>query len=194
MLQGTRFAMSRACGDGRCDHERKGASMRWVVLLCAVAALAGAVDDVAAEDEDPGAVANPVVFWELGCHDAEKSVEFFSKLFGWDFSKPEGSLLYTADTAMEQGGINGGIFTLRKARLPFVTIYVQVEEIEKKAKLVEELGGLIIEEPQDIGGGMWICLFTDPSGVTFAMLEPGRAQEAEASDGGPTEEQSADSD
>jgi predicted enzyme related to lactoylglutathione lyase len=46
-----------------------------------------------------------------------------------------------------------------------------VEDIDKKAKLIEHLGGYILEAPFEIPGGSRICLFNEPSGVTLAMLE-----------------------
>ena len=120
---------------------------------------------------------NPVVFWELACHDAEKSIAFFEKIFDWTFEQYPDSILYGAETSRDGKGVDGGIFTLRKARLPFMAIYVQVEDIHEKAKLVVEAGGMIVEEPQQIPSGSWICLFTGPSGVTFAMLESAKSGE-----------------
>ena len=69
--------------------------------------------------------------------------------------------------------MGGGIFTLRKARLPFLTIYIKVEDIEEKAHQVEQEGGFIVIEPFELESGSKICLFNEPSGVTFAMIEPG---------------------
>ena len=63
---------------------------------------------------------NPVVFWELACHDAEKSIAFFEKIFDWEFEQYPDSILYGAETSRDGNGIDGGIFTLRKARLPFM--------------------------------------------------------------------------
>ena len=40
-----------------------------------------------------------------------------------------------------------------------------------KAKLIEQLGGYILEAPFEIPSGSRICLFNEPSGVTLAMLE-----------------------
>jgi predicted enzyme related to lactoylglutathione lyase len=66
----------------------------------------------------------------------------------------------------------GGIFTLRKAKLPFLTIYIRVDDIEAKAKKIEELGGFIVIPPQEVfSGGPRICLFNEPSGVTLAMIQ-----------------------
>lgn len=39
------------------------------------------------------------------------------------------------------------------------------------AQKVTEHGGFIVDAPFDVGGGEWICLFNEPSGVTFAMIQ-----------------------
>ncbi len=114
---------------------------------------------------------NPVVFWELASHDAEASVEFFEKTFNWEIKKLPNTILYGVSSRSEDRGIDGGIFTLQKAKLPFLTVYILVDDIKEKARLIEESGGYIIEQPHEISSGSWICLFNDPSGVTFAMLQ-----------------------
>jgi len=119
---------------------------------------------------------NPVVFWELASHDAEKTVAFLQELFGWDITLDEPSGIF--DIPADRGGpgqpapfAGGGVFTLRKARLPFLTIYIRVNNIEAMAKRVEELGGLIVIPPEEFVPGSRICLFNEPSGVTLAMYE-----------------------
>ncbi|MCK4241252.1 MAG: hypothetical protein KAX30_06485 [Candidatus Atribacteria bacterium] len=64
---------------------------------------------------------------------------------------------------------------MRKAKLPFLTFYVQVKDIDKKAELIEQLGGYILEAPFEIPSGSRICLFNEPSGVTLTMLEKKRS-------------------
>lgn len=113
---------------------------------------------------------NPLVFWELASNDAEKSVAFFRDVFEWEieFNEKLGFYIVSAELASEP--MAGGIFTLGTARLPFLTLYLQVDDIEAKAKEVEKHGGHIVEPPHVIGGSR-ICLFNEPSGVTFAMIE-----------------------
>ena len=65
----------------------------------------------------------------------------------------------------------GGVFTLRKAKLPFLTMYIRVDDIDAKAKHIEELGGFIVIAPLDISKTSRICLFNEPSGVTLGMLQ-----------------------
>jgi uncharacterized protein len=113
--------------------------------------------------------ANPIVFWELASHDSEKSVQFFRDVFGWKIDFDEKAAFFkTRHNPPTLSG--GGIFTLKRAKLPFLTLYISVEDIHEMAKKVEEHGGFLVEPPFDIGGE-WICLFNEPSGVTFAMIE-----------------------
>jgi uncharacterized protein len=119
---------------------------------------------------------NPVVWWELASHDAEKSVAFFRKVFGWalEFDENAGFHVMPADLHDQRAFVGGGIFTLRRARLPFVALYIAVDDIEAKARQIVETGGFIVEAPFEIASGSRICLFNEPSGVTFAMLQRGR--------------------
>lgn len=115
---------------------------------------------------------NPVCWWELASHDADKTVAFLKQVFDWDLKFDDRLGFYVMPSGEQDraafGG--GGVFTLRKARLPFITIYIQVADIEAKARAVEAAGGFIVEGPISIGKSR-ICLFNEPSGVTLAMLE-----------------------
>ena len=115
---------------------------------------------------------NPVVFWELASHDMEKTVEFFREVFDWkiEFNDRLGFYIIPEITSLENA-IDGAVFTLKRAKLPFQTIYIKVNDIEAKAKLIPKKGGFILDEPSEIPDGSKICLFNEPSGVTFAMLE-----------------------
>jgi hypothetical protein len=117
---------------------------------------------------------NPIVMWELASHDQEKTVEFLGRLFDWglEFDEDLGFYITQAEPADREKFFGGGVFTLGKARLPFLTVYIQVEDIAEKAREIEKLGGYIVEAPHEIPGGAKICLFNEPSGVTLAMVEP----------------------
>jgi predicted enzyme related to lactoylglutathione lyase len=71
----------------------------------------------------------------------------------------------------------GYIFTLRQAKLPFLAIYIRVADIAAKRELVLKHGGSIVIEPTTIGDSR-ICLFNEPSGVTFAMIQDSGADQA----------------
>jgi hypothetical protein len=117
--------------------------------------------------------ANPVVWWELASHDAKKTVSFLNTVFDWklEFDEKLGFFIMSTDDGDKQAFGGGGVFTLGKAKLPFMALYIQVDDIEAKAKLVAETGGHIVEAPFEIQSGTKICLFNEPSGVTFAMMQ-----------------------
>jgi hypothetical protein len=121
---------------------------------------------------------NPIYWWELASHDANKTVEFLKQVFGWDIRFDEGAGFYTVPADRSHADLRGGgVFTLRKAKLPFLTLYIMVEDIFAKAKEVERAGGHIVEAPFRIGSGSHICLFNEPSGVTLAMIQPASTPE-----------------
>ncbi len=113
---------------------------------------------------------NPIVWWELATHDQEKSAKFFQDVFDWDLQIDEGVGFYKMrhDPPQITGG---GIFTLKRAKLPFVSLYIQVEDIHKMAKKVEEHGGLVKDPPFEISPGVWVWLFNVPSGVGFGIIQ-----------------------
>ncbi|MDO9545607.1 MAG: VOC family protein [Pelolinea sp.] len=123
---------------------------------------------------------NLVVFWELATHDMEKTTAFFMAVFDWkiEFNERLGFYIIPETTPANES-IEGAIFSLKRAKMPFLTIYIQVDDIFAKAGLIEEQGGSIVEAPFEIPGGSKICLFNEPSGVTFAMVEPKSKQPLE---------------
>jgi predicted enzyme related to lactoylglutathione lyase len=166
-------------GVGRQAPSERRLKMGRLALAIAVVALAVGFSAVASGGDEQTAEEakqmpkNPVVFWELASNDMEKSAEFFRKVFDWDVTFNEQIGFYQVPAFEESDGASGGyIFTLKRAKLPFLTVYILVEDIEGMAKKVEDNGGYIVEPPNAITPAYRICLFNEPSGVTFAMIEP----------------------
>ena len=115
---------------------------------------------------------NPLVYWELASHDAGKTVQFLKSVFDWSPEHDEKTGIFEFPAGDSQAAFSGGgVFTLKRAKLPFLTIYLRVDDIDAKARLVEQHGGFITEAPHEISPGVKICLFNEPSGVTLAMIE-----------------------
>jgi predicted enzyme related to lactoylglutathione lyase len=113
---------------------------------------------------------NPIVYWELASNNAEKSVEFFKKAFNWDFKYDKASTIFELPKEFNQ--LRGsGIFTLKNAKLPFLTVYIEVDDVYTKEKEIEKLGAFIVISAHEILPNVHICLFNEPSGVTFAMIQ-----------------------
>mgnify|MGYP001224244725 CR=1 FL=1 len=114
---------------------------------------------------------NPAIFWEIASHDAERTAEFLKKVFGWKIIYDKDSTIHYIPTESAFSKYDGGVFTLRKAKLPFLTIYIQVDDINKKVQEIEDNGGYIVEQVNEVAPGTLICLFNEPSGVTLGMLQ-----------------------
>jgi predicted enzyme related to lactoylglutathione lyase len=144
-------------------------TMRMVAVAClVVSTLCGAQGSFG---EEGGTPVNPIAFWELASNDADASVQFFRDVFGWKIEFNEDLGFYQAPIDPSENSFSGGyIFTLKKAKLPFLTLYIAVEDIDAMAERVEEHGGHIVEGPLVIGRSR-LCLFNEPSGVTFSMIE-----------------------
>jgi predicted enzyme related to lactoylglutathione lyase len=122
---------------------------------------------------------NPVVFWELASHDQDGSAKFFREVFGWDVKLDERIGFYRVNAPAGPDPAHGYIFTLKRAKLPFVAVYIQVKDIKVMRDRVVEHGGHIVLEPEEPVPGSWVCLFNEPSGVTFAMVEERPARKPE---------------
>ena len=154
--------------------EAAGLRLAAIMCLLVVLTLCSAQDVCAEGGEMP---MNPIAFWELASNDADASVKFFRDVFGWKIEFNEGLGFYQAPVDPSENSFGGGyIFTLKKAKLPFLTLYIAVEDIDAMAERVEEHGGHIVEGPMMIGRSK-LCLFNEPSGVGFAMIEIRKPEE-----------------
>lgn len=117
---------------------------------------------------------NAVVCWELASHDQDRSAEFFRAVFGWEVRFDERLGFYRVLPPAGESPAEGYIFTLKRAKLPFVSVYIQVSDVQAMRDRVVEHGGHIVLEPEEPVPGSRVCLFNEPSGVTFAMVQSTR--------------------
>jgi predicted enzyme related to lactoylglutathione lyase len=113
----------------------------------------------------------PVVHWEIGARDGKKLHEFYSTLFDWKIQVDPQFHYGMVDTG-GQGGINGGISTLPAEAHPYVTVYVQVDDLAAYLAKAEGLGAKTIVPPMPIPDVGSIALFTDPEGHVIGLFKP----------------------
>lgn len=112
-------------------------------------------------------MSSPVVHWEIAGKSESGLVEFYSRLFGWQVNteNPEYGLVEGSD-----GGIGGGIMSLPESVPAYVTIYVQVDDLEGAIAKAAELGGGLIRPPEAIPGVGRFALIRDPEGNVIGLL------------------------
>jgi hypothetical protein len=113
----------------------------------------------------------PVVHFEIGARNGSKLHDFYSSLFDWKIQVDPQFHYGMVDTG-GQGGINGGISTLPAEAQPYVTFYVQVDDLVASLSKAESLGGKTILSPMPIPGVGSIAMFADPEGHVIGLFKP----------------------
>jgi len=123
---------------------------------------------------------NRIVHFEIHATDVDRAIKFYKDVFGWEFTKWEGSptpyyMVMTAEKGSKEPGINGGLL-LRKGEMPkegqcvnaFVCT-VQVDSIDEIIKKVEAGGGTVAMEKFAMAGMAWQAYYKDTEGNLFGI-------------------------
>ena len=111
-------------------------------------------------------MSNPVVHFEIGGRDSEKTQKFYTELFGWQ-TEPAGPAAMISTGSDE--GIQGHITALDHEPFNYVTIYVQVENIQACLDKAESLGGKTLIPPTEVPGMGAFAWFADIDGNTIGL-------------------------
>lgn len=109
----------------------------------------------------------PVVHFEIGARDGQKAFQFYAALFDWkiDSQSMKDYGLVEAGT----GGIGGGIFKANDQFPPHVTIYIQVDDLQKYLDKAVSLGGGIVVPPTPIPNVGSFAMFRDLDGNVIGL-------------------------
>lgn len=111
---------------------------------------------------------HPVVHWEIGAKDAAKQQAFYEKLFDWTTTVQPVMNYITVDTG--GGGINGGIMQ-SPANMPYVTLYVDVEDVQQYLDKAVSLGAKVAVPPTPIPGVGMFAFFQDLEGNVIGLFK-----------------------
>jgi predicted enzyme related to lactoylglutathione lyase len=104
---------------------------------------------------------HPVVHFEIGCRGGEKTREFFARLFGWEISGRDAGMIIDTGVA---GSIGGHIVELAHEWGTYVTVYVEVEDLEAYLEKARELGGRTLVTPVTLPGKGSFAWLAAPEG------------------------------
>lgn len=108
-----------------------------------------------------------VVHVEIPAAHVESAANFYKELFGWKMQHvPEFNY-----TMWEDGSGFGGGFNAVSPENPAgrVLVYIDSDDIEADLKMVEKLGGKVLQEKMEIPGTGWFGIFQDPTGNILAL-------------------------
>ena len=112
----------------------------------------------------------PVTWFQIDAADARGAWSFYRDLFGWSIEESSsGQYVHgNVDTGSGQG-ISGGIGQASSG-VPIVSVYAQVDDLQKYLRQAESLGATTIVRPTPVGGDTSIAVFEDPQGVAFGLF------------------------
>lgn len=118
-------------------------------------------------------MAAPVVHFEIGCKNQEATTKFFSALFGWEFQK-YGSAAMVGNLGPQAGtaGIGGHINSLGHDPHNYVTVYAQVDDLQKTLDQAAKLGGKTVVPPQEVPGMGTFAWLATPEGTIVGIWKP----------------------
>ena len=117
---------------------------------------------------------NPVVHFEIVGKDAESLSEFYSSLFDWEAADQIPGGLYGLDPKAENEVCGHILPTTDDMPVSnYVSIYVQVDDLQASLDKAESLGGKTCVPPQVIpGDNGTFAMFLDPSGNCVGLYKP----------------------
>ncbi len=120
-----------------------------------------------------------ICWTEVATTNLESAVNFYSELFGWKITKSQNDEVpmdyREFDTGL--GYTSGGMFEMKpefyggESPPPHFMNYIAVDDVDATAEKIEELGGSIMGEPQDIPKVGRMAVVQDPTGATFSILK-----------------------
>ena len=112
-------------------------------------------------------------WYELATTNLEAAKKFYTELFGWKLKESQAAgMVYNEIVAAGQEV--GGMYQMgpETGHGPSHWMaYVAVEDVDAKAKQVEELGGKVSVPPTDIPNVGRFCVINDPSGAAISLIK-----------------------
>ena len=122
----------------------------------------------------------PVVHFEIIGRDGKALGEFYSELFGWNVdanNEYNYGVISREENLNPQGiGIGGGIGSAMNDGDGYVTVYVEVPDVEATLAKAESLGAKRLMGPEMMtgsAGAMTLGMFADTEGHTIGVMSYG---------------------
>jgi predicted enzyme related to lactoylglutathione lyase len=106
---------------------------------------------------------------ELATPDPDGSFGFYKEMFGWTAEPFADMPMQYLVIKTSDGHTNGGIREASDQEPTYWLVYFGIDDAHAAVGKVGDLGGTILAEPMDIGGGNKIVVAQDPQGAVFAL-------------------------
>lgn len=110
---------------------------------------------------------------ELATKDLETAKKFYTELLGWQLQESTSAGMVYNEIVVNNEHI-GGMYQMmpEQGEAPSHWMaYVAVDDVDEKARRVEELGGRVAVRPMDIPNVGRFCVVNDPTGATLSLIK-----------------------
>ena len=118
----------------------------------------------------------PVIHFEIGCKDGDATRHFFKELFDWEIAGRDEGMEIPAGP----GGISGHIVELAPEWGHYVTVYIEVDDLELYLQKATDLGGKTLVPPVDVPGKGAFAWLASPEGNVVGIWKPLEAEPQDA--------------
>jgi len=112
------------------------------------------------------------IHFEIPVENPDRSIGFYSNVFGWKFQKWDGPAEYwvISTGAAPEPGIDGGLLRRRDPNQPCVNT-VGIANLDESLQAVEANGGKCVLPKMPVPGVGWLAYCKDPDGNMFGLLQ-----------------------
>ncbi|HEY1947955.1 MAG TPA: VOC family protein [Bryobacteraceae bacterium] len=112
------------------------------------------------------------IHFEIPAENPQRAIGFYSKVFGWKFSKWDGPMEYWVISTGEspEPGINGGLMPRRDPNQPCVNT-IGVDNLDQTVETVLANGGSMALPKMPVPGLGWLAYCKDTEGHIFGMMQ-----------------------
>ncbi len=111
-----------------------------------------------------------ICYIEIPAPDVEKAGAFYSTVFGWKITPSDLTARSYWMFSTGENQLMGGLTPDLRVQEAGVILYIKVDDILEKLKLIEKEGGLVVKGKSDIGGGYgYSAIFADPNGNQLGL-------------------------
>lgn len=115
-------------------------------------------------------MAGKIVHFEIMGPDGDELSSFYSDIFGWQGEAVPGFNAYNM-VAEEQAGVGGAIGSGNEDMPSYVTMYIEVDDIDGCLEAIGKAGGSTVVPRTVIPDMVTFALFTDPAGNMMGVVE-----------------------
>ena len=115
-------------------------------------------------------MAHEIVHWEFMGPDGAVITEFYESLFGGKSEPVPGFDGYNLVGA-DQAGVGGAVGQGSESMPAYLTVYVQVDDVDERLAQAEAGGGTIVTPRTVVPGMATFGLFADPAGNVVGVVE-----------------------